>query len=250
MNVIIVFIVPANVSLFPETVIAPEPNTTESFSCKAFGIPLPNIVWKRLDRDFDIHVENTSIIESSMVMDSGMEVALSMLTFNEFSDTTEGIYECHGFNNVTNFIGVSSFAYGEFLLAGKRKKVPMLVLLSLLLIFYSQAMPSIESPEGVNITGLEGGSINFNFEITYAVPDVETNDIIWKFTSIYYTGFTINLENEERVQFEDDLLNITIYNITKDDAGIYNITATNRAGTGYASIELIVEGMIYVKTDC
>ena len=107
-----------------------------------------------------------------------------------------------------------------------------------------------ESPEGENITGLEGGSINFNFEITYAVPDVETNDIIWKFTSIYYTGFTINLENEERVQFEDDLLNITIYNITKDDAGIYNITATNRAGTGYASIELIVEGMIYVKTDC
>ncbi len=110
-------IVPANVSVFPETVIAPEPNKTDSFTCKASGIPLPTITWDRLDGDFDI--ENTSIVESSFVMDSGIQVALSTLIFNEFTNTTESIYECQGSNNVTDYVGVSTFAYGEFLLAGK-----------------------------------------------------------------------------------------------------------------------------------
>ncbi len=108
-------------------------------------------------------------------------------------------------------------------------------------------MPSIESP-GENITALKGGSINFDFEITYAVPAVNVNDILWKFTSL--SGSAVTLEDgAERLQFEDNMLNITIYNITDDDAGIYNITASNRAGTGFASIELIVEGKYTLEYD-
>ena len=104
------------------------------------------------------------------------------------------------------------------------------------------ATPIIISP-GSNLTGLQHESITLQFEIVYAVPEVMLNDIVWTFTPASEQQAFILQENE-RIYFEDNLLNMTIFNISEEDAGIYNFTATNRAGTGYASVELIVEGII------
>ena len=86
------------------------------FTCKGFGIPLPSIVWESIDGDFEM--ENVTISDYSEVLESGIEVATSILTFHDFSNTTEGGYGCYAYNNVTDYLGVSSFKTSEFLLAG------------------------------------------------------------------------------------------------------------------------------------
>ena len=83
--------------------------------------------------------------------------------------------------------------------------------------------------------------ITFNFTITHAAPVVDVNDIIWYFQP--FNGSKILLMEDEEMMFGDDMLVLYLYNLSEADSGIYNITASNRVGTGYASIELTVEGI-------
>lgn len=113
----LIFLVPANVTVSPEVVIAPEVNSSNSFTCKGFGIPIPVLVWDSIEGDLE--QENISISNHSEVLDSGIEVAISILTFHEFSNHTEGNYKCTGFNNISLADYISDFDQGEFLLASK-----------------------------------------------------------------------------------------------------------------------------------
>ena len=106
---------PVNVSVFPELLIAPEPNISETFTCEGFGVPLPYLMWNKIDGN--LSYENVTISNWTETSIEGIEISVSTLTFLEFKHSTEGVYECQGYNNVTDLQDVNDSANAVLLLA-------------------------------------------------------------------------------------------------------------------------------------
>ena len=98
------------------------------------------------------------------------------------------------------------------------------------------------------ITSLQT-SATLLFNITGALPPIQISQIRW----IYSTLFSYppsnssvvditNLTKSSRYSFSNDLLSLTISNITPSDMGRYFLTATTDAGSGLNYIDVIVEG--------
>ena len=88
-----------------------------SFTCRAFGIPIPNIIWiKNSDRTELNNTMGSITIVTTILPPSSIA---STLTFHTTSKTDESAYTCVGSNGVVNNIGtpendtVDLFVQGE-----------------------------------------------------------------------------------------------------------------------------------------
>lgn len=117
MSVLIIFylrqnanVVVLNFTLDPPNVQAREPtevivNQTQiaSFSCEAFGIPVPSVSWIRDSNGFSLsNTTNIITITTSILPPTSL---VSTLTFLNAANSNESSYTCVGSNGVSNLIG-------------------------------------------------------------------------------------------------------------------------------------------------
>ncbi len=76
-----------------------------SFTCEAFGIPLPSFTW--FFNGSSISTNNGFIISNSAhINSSGLEIQVSTLTIlNSIRSVHEGSYTCRASNDIDNLIG-------------------------------------------------------------------------------------------------------------------------------------------------
>ena len=116
---VLTFLDPTNVTIVPEMIIAPKSFMKERFTCKGFGIPLPELVWYKDDEYGELNEENYTIYQRIEISPLGYQISISELIFESFDKFTEGNYICQGYNNVTNIIGATDEAISVFYLEGK-----------------------------------------------------------------------------------------------------------------------------------
>ena len=96
--------------------------------------------------------------------------------------------------------------------------------------------------------GIQNRSVTLNFTISDASPEVQTENIQWTFRDLNGSSFNIptNLLNTTFSNlmgvFSGDRLSLTLSGLTNDFEGMYEMTATNEAGSDSATIELVIEG--------
>ena len=112
--------------------------------------------------------------------------------------------------------------------------------------------------EAVNeeVLGVVGMNATISFTITRASPEVAQGDIQWTFVSLFSQATeditpNTSINSSDHLVFSDDLLSLTIVNISQSgedtnffqaDEGLYRLTASNAAGIRNASVNLTVEG--------
>ena len=90
------------------------------FTCKALGIPVPNITWIKVSESFVLTTSMGVVEISEVIMDSFTRV--SNLTFLNSTRTNQSKYTCVGSNGIMNVIGtpendiVSLLVQGEVLI--------------------------------------------------------------------------------------------------------------------------------------
>ena len=122
----------------------------------------------------------------------------------------------------------------------------LLALVLLSLFSLSLSLPLVVPPtvvtDNTSVLGVVNRTVNLSFSITRASPEVELSDIQWSFTNGDDITEDITNINSSRLDYADDILILTIYNISHDDEGLYILTASNPAGIHSAAINLSVEG--------
>ena len=99
-------------------------------------------------------------------------------------------------------------------------------------------------------------SATLSFDITEAVPPVQTSQISWIYSSSFsstpsnasnvdITGLT-TLNSDSQYSFSSDLLSLTISNILAADDGRYFLSVTTVAGSAYSYIDVVVEGILLI----
>ena len=74
-----------------------------TFTCHAYGIPIPNITWIK-SRDGSIVTNISNIVEISESIIVNTSIRESNLTFVNGLKTDESVYTCKGSNGITNII--------------------------------------------------------------------------------------------------------------------------------------------------
>ena len=116
--------------------------------------------------------------------------------------------------------------------------------LSLSLSFSLFPVPPTLSINGSdNVIVLLNTSLLLSFTIYNASPPVRTNNIKWVFTPTNKPHVIITSTHNSHYKFTDNLLTLTIKNVTFDDEGIYQISVFNEAGYDVSKITVIVEGI-------
>ena len=105
-------------------------------------------------------------------------------------------------------------------------------------------IPVDSQPIGVETRDNTPSQITVNFTITRDDPPVALDNITWTYrNSTDTTG--VNVESlMPRFQLSQDRRSLTISNLSFFDAGYITLNASNEAGTGSATLQLIVHGRI------
>ena len=115
------------------------------------------------------------------------------------------------------------------------------------------AVPPTVTPTEEELIGVEhrdntSSDITVSFTITRAFPAVEVQDIVWSYTltrgpmnSTEMDVLTLAM-NSSKYSLSADRRSLIIYDVDFFDAGYFTVNATNEAGTGTATQELIVHG--------
>ena len=126
--------------------------------------------------------------------------------------------------------------------------------------------PTVKLKTKQSLIGFAGRDISISFDVLYAVPSVELQNITWYYIRNISSGnskFSFsdlqeikNLSqraNTSTLTFSSDKYNLTISNIaqafedsTETDKGRYIIKATNEAGYSFNFTDLDVYGMLCV----
>ena len=86
-------------------------------------------------------------------------------------------------------------------------------------------------------------NITLPFVIQNDFPTVVPSDIKWTFTDVHGNLIHNPIISGVNYVFSEDNLNLTIVNADNALEGLYTLVATNVAGSGSASTELVVEGL-------
>ena len=90
-----------------------------SFTCEAFGIPLPLILWYFNDSSDPLSSDQFQIQNSTIVNSSGLAISMSTLTITStLRSSHEGSYTCLAINNVNNLIGTPESAMTSLTVQG------------------------------------------------------------------------------------------------------------------------------------
>ena len=110
--------------------------------------------------------------------------------------------------------------------------------------------PTVQAVQG-RIVGIPERSITLSFTILDASPEVQTENIQWTFrdlngsnSSIPTNFLTTTFSNLMGV-FSSDRLSLTLSDLINDFEGTYTMTATNEAGSDFATVELVIEGQCF-----
>ena len=108
--------------------------------------------------------------------------------------------------------------------------------------------PLKAEPIGVETRDGTPSHITVGFSITRDYPSVQLEDITWSYTPIRGSMETSDVatlaSNSSKYLLSDDLRTLTISNLSFSDAGYFTLNATNEAGMGSATLELIIHGML------
>ena len=89
-----------------------------TFTCEAFGIPLPSLTWSHQDgTEIQLQEGVVEIKTENKANSTGSRFAVSNLTFHSVHDTNEAVYICHGENDVSNLIGTPESDTGEIVIS-------------------------------------------------------------------------------------------------------------------------------------
>ena len=115
------------------TVLSPDPaNITElpvdltvnqtfpaQFSCRAFGNPIPQIVWSR-DDDDDLSDNEEEAITINTMVNSAQYMITSILMINSTNRSRDaGMHNCTAINNVSNNIDAVNIGSANLVVQGK-----------------------------------------------------------------------------------------------------------------------------------
>ena len=90
-----------------------------SFTCEAFGIPLPLILWYFNDSSDPLSSDQFEIQNSTRVNSSGLAISMSTLNITStLRSSHEGNYTCQAINNVNNLIGTPESAMTSLTVQG------------------------------------------------------------------------------------------------------------------------------------
>ena len=92
------------------------------------------------------------------------------------------------------------------------------------------------------VTSTMGSNAVLKVAITKANPIVLNDKKTWQKDGTELNG--------TKHSFSSDRLTLTINNVVASDAGNYVFTATNRAGSGTATIMVIVPGIVFHSVRC
>ena len=93
-----------------------------------------------------------------------------------------------------------------------------------------------------SINSIMGNSAVLKVAITEANPIVLNDKRTWQKDGTELNG--------TKYSFSSDRLTLTINNVVASDVGNYIFTATNRAGSGTATIMVIVPGIVFHSVRC
>ena len=228
---------PTDVSVSPSVLVRGF-NERGDLVCTGFGIPRPQLSWRGKDGQPITNNENFTITTSILESENGYNT--STLTFLNTHPYLEGDYTCIGENNVENLIEASNEDVGEFLIEGCLTKMKHFCnnsscSLVHMVFFFLLAAPSVRAINAT-LTGLKGKEITLRFEVVHAAPLVVPEGIAWMF------GTSVINESDNRFQFSEDRLSLTISDLEFDDDGTYHFTATNVFGHDTKSLVLTVDG--------
>eukprot|EP00117_Sycon_ciliatum_P019712 scpid9702/ scgid17782/ Hemicentin-1; Fibulin-6 len=190
-----------------------------NFSCEATAYPTPLISWmdplnKTFTHDSPVLPARTSFQESSdnYSAPGGQIRQRSLLFIREDSEDTDddGLYTCAA------EIAVLGNTYSV------QKHIQVYILV--------KPHPMVNQS---NFTVMESSGVQFEFSV--AQPLLAA-DITWLDTN----GTTITNTTSDRHILHDDRRAMTISDLGREDAGEYNVSASNPAGTGYTSFLLDV----------
>lgn len=109
--------------------------------------------------------------------------------------------------------------------------------------------PTVEPGSSGPVIGVEtrDGSpsqISVTFSITRAKPAVELDDISWTYRtkSRNIIDVAAMVSSSRKYEFSNDLLTLTIFNLSLSDGGFFTLNATNEAGMDSSNQELVIHG--------
>lgn len=116
--------------------------------------------------------------------------------------------------------------------------------------FHTHAVPPTVVPRskepliGVETRDGSPSQISIEFAITRADPGVQPENITWTYRS---EEETMAQEMEiadtfNQYEFSDDLVTLTLFNLSFFDAGFFTLRAANEAGMHSATLELVIHG--------
>ena len=97
-------------------------NQNATFTCIAYGIPVPNITWVKV-------VDESTGLNSSYAIEITERIVytywrVSVLTFLNAVVTDESVYQCEGTNGITNIIGSSMNDTVSLIVLGECQMTP------------------------------------------------------------------------------------------------------------------------------
>lgn len=106
-------------------------------------------------------------------------------------------------------------------------------------------VPPTVTPINRRPIGVENRNIRFGFTITQDDPHVAPNGISWTYTNTTdNTSTNVSSLSSSRFQLSTDRRLLTILGINFFDAGFFTLTATNEAGAGNGTLELVIHGKL------
>ncbi len=110
---------PPSVSVSPTQLLTAE-STNATFTCKGFGVPLPELSWLNKE-GLQLHeVPGAMVISTeSMLNSSGFLIATSNLTLFSVQTSEAMNYTCRGSSRVPGIVGVPRSATCELIIKGR-----------------------------------------------------------------------------------------------------------------------------------
>ena len=89
------------------------------FTCIGFGIPLPTLLWTRIDTNIPLIQPKFEENFYNTTNDQGYAVVIIELKIHGVNSNDEGLYKCEGNNSILNLIDAQAISLGRFLIEGK-----------------------------------------------------------------------------------------------------------------------------------